>query len=134
MCILCPVTLQFLLLTGVECIPSTPLNFEFSHVTCLGQWIFIVCLLYDNNFIIIFIYLFYLKNLFIYFIYLFLAALGLHCCARVFSSCGERGLHFVVVHRLLIEMASLCWGARALGARTSVVVAHGLSSCGTRAQ
>ena len=41
------------------------------------------------------------------FIYLFLAALGLHCCAWAFSSCGERGLLFVVVHGLLIVVASL---------------------------
>ena len=41
------------------------------------------------------------------FIYLFLAALGLCCCAWAFSSCGERGLLFVVVHGLLIVVASL---------------------------
>ena len=41
------------------------------------------------------------------FIYLFLAALGLRCCARALSSCGERGLLFVVVHGLLIAVASL---------------------------
>ena len=46
-------------------------------------------------------------NKFIYFIYLFLAALGLHCCARAFSSCSERGLLFVVMHGLLIAVASL---------------------------
>ena len=46
-------------------------------------------------------------NKFIYFIYLFLAALGLCCCARVFSSCGERGLLFVVVRGFLIAVASL---------------------------
>ena len=38
---------------------------------------------------------------------LFLAALGLHCCARASSSCGERGLLFVVVHGLLTAVASL---------------------------
>ena len=38
--------------------------------------------------------------------YLFLAALGLCCCARAFSSCGERGLLFVDVRRLLIAVAS----------------------------
>ena len=65
------------------------------------------------------------------FIYLFLAALGLHCCVRAFSSCGERGLLFAV-HGLLIAVASLC-GAQALGARASVFVACRLSSCGTRA-
>ena len=67
------------------------------------------------------------------FIYLFLAVLGLRCCAQAFSSCGERGLLFVVVCGLLIEVASLCCGARALGAQASVVVASGLSSCGSRA-
>ena len=41
------------------------------------------------------------------FIYLFLAALGLCCCAWAFSSCGERGLLFVVVHGLLSAVASL---------------------------
>ena len=41
------------------------------------------------------------------FIYLFMAALGLRCCAWAFSSCGEKGLLFVAVHRLLIAVASL---------------------------
>ena len=41
------------------------------------------------------------------FIYLFLAALGLHCCAWAFSSCGERGLLFVAVRGLLTAVASL---------------------------
>ena len=50
---------------------------------------------------------FYFFNKFIYFIYLFLAALGLHCCVWAFSSCGERGLLFIVVHGLLIVVASL---------------------------
>ena len=50
-----------------------------------------------------------------------------------FSSCGERGLLFVAVRRLLIAVASLRCGAWALGVRASVVVAHGLSSCGSRA-
>ena len=62
-----------------------------------------------------FLFLF-LKNLFIY---LFLAELGLRCCVRAFSSCGDRGLLFVVVHGL--QSAGL------------VVVAHGLScsvACG----
>ena len=40
-------------------------------------------------------------------IYLFLAALGLRCCARAFSSCGEQGLLFVAVRGLLIAVASL---------------------------
>ena len=41
-----------------------------------------------------------------YLFYLFLAALGLHCCARAFSNCGERGLLFVAVRGLLIAVAS----------------------------
>ena len=41
------------------------------------------------------------------FIYLFLAALGLCCCVRAFSSCRELGLLFIAVHRLLIAVASL---------------------------
>ena len=52
------------------------------------------------------IYIYFL-NKFIYLIYLFLAALGLRCCLWAFSSCGERGLLFVVVHGLLIAVASL---------------------------
>ena len=47
----------------------------------------------------------FLKNLFYF--YLFLAALGLCCCTRAFSSCGERVLLFVVVRGLLIAVASL---------------------------
>ena len=39
--------------------------------------------------------------------YLFLAALGLRCCTRAFSSCVEQGLLFVAVCGLLIEVASL---------------------------
>ena len=65
---------------------------------------------------------------------------GLRCCARAFSSWGEWGLLFVVVHGLLIAVVSLCCGAQALGAKASVVVAcglvvvaHGLCSCGARA-
>ena len=59
-------------------------------------------------------------------------ALGLRCCAQAFSSCGEWGLLFVVVHGLLIAVASLC-GAWTLGMQASVVVACGLSSCSSRA-
>ena len=40
-------------------------------------------------------------------IYLFLASLGLRCCTRAFSRCGERGLLFVSVRGLLIVVASL---------------------------
>ena len=36
-----------------------------------------------------------------------MAALGLHCCAWAFSSCGERGILFIAVCGLLIAVASL---------------------------
>ena len=70
----------------------------------------------------------------IYLFILFSAALGLHCCARAFSSCGERGPLFVVVCVPLIAVASLVVEHGALGAWASVVVAHGLNSCGAWAQ
>ena len=41
---------------------------------------------------------------------LFLAALGLRCWARAFSSCGKWGLLFVAVHSLLTVVASLVAG------------------------
>ena len=46
---------------------------------------------------------------FIYFIlfFKFLAVLGLRCCTRAFSSCGERGLLLVAVRGLLIAVVSL---------------------------
>ena len=56
---------------------------------------------------LLFSLLFFFFNKFIYFIYLLLAALGLHCCTRAFSSCGEGGLLFVAVRGLLIAVASL---------------------------
>ena len=43
----------------------------------------------------------------IFFFFLFLAALGLRCCTRASSSCGEWGILFVVVHGLLVAVASL---------------------------
>ena len=45
-----------------------------------------------------------IKDILLFFI---LAALGLHCCTWAFSSCGERGLLFIAVHRFLIVVASL---------------------------
>ena len=95
-------------------------------------------------------------SLFIYFqyiyLFLFLAALGLRCCVRAFSSCGKQRLLFVAVRRLLIAVASLVaeyrlqacglpqlWHAGSvvvacrLQSAGSVVVAHGLScsiACG----
>ena len=62
----------------------------------LGAWFFEVhtrCSMYQT-FILFF------------FFNLFLAALGLCCCVQAFSSCGERGLLFAVVHWLLTAVAS----------------------------
>ena len=70
----------------------------------------------------------FFKNKFIY----ILAALGLRCCVRAFSSCGERGLLFVAVCGLLIAVALLCCGAQALGMWAAVVAARELSNCVVR--
>ena len=87
--------------------------------------------LYCSFALILFIFYYYfLINLLIY---LFLAALGLRCYAWASSSCGERGLLFIAVHGLLIAVAGLCCGARALGVWALVVAARGLSSCGSQA-
>ena len=49
-----------------------------------------------------------IEQLFFFFFNIYiLAALGLRCCARAFSSCDEVGLLFIAVHRLLIAVASL---------------------------
>ena len=58
--------------------------------------------------------------LFFFLINLFLAALDLRCCSWASSDCGERGPLFVAVCKPLLAVASL-------------VVEHGLSSCGSRA-
>ena len=47
--------------------------------------------------------------------WIFLAVLGLHCCARAFSSCGKWGLLFVVVLGLLVVVASLMGALGCLG-------------------
>ena len=54
--------------------------------------------------------------------YLFMFALGLCCCVQAFSSCGERASHCG---------GFSCCGAWVLGEQASVVVARGLSSCGS---
>ena len=43
----------------------------------------------------------------LFFFFFFLTALSLCCCPPAFSSCGEPGLLFIVVHGLLIAVASL---------------------------
>ena len=73
--------------------------------------------------------LFFLKTIlstfFKIYLFLFLAVLGLHCCARAFSSCGERGYS-----SLRCMGFSLWWLLllRSTGSRCA-----GFSSCGTRA-
>ena len=65
-----------------------------------GSYCQILCLLF-------FFSIYHIVFFFFLLLYLFLAALGLHCCAQAFSSCGERGLLFVAVHTFLIAVASL---------------------------
>ena len=62
-----------------------------------------------------------------------MAVLGLHCCAQAFSSCGERELLFHCSAQASHCSVFFCCGAWALSVRASVVVARGLSSCGSRA-
>ena len=64
---------------------------------------YLMMLFFSFSFFFFFIY-FIFRNLLIN---LFLAELGLCCWAWAFSSCGEWGLLFVVVHGLLIAVASL---------------------------
>ena len=79
-----------------------------------SQWvvpfIFILifqCIIYPKVVCVFFFFGFNAQVLFIYlFVFKFLAALGLRCCARAFSSCGEWGLLFIAVNRLLIAVAS----------------------------
>ena len=61
----------------------------------------------------------------IYLLCLFLAVLGLHFCARAFSSCGEWGPLFIAVRGPVTIAASLVAEHRLQTRR--------LSSCGSRA-
>ena len=78
--------------------------------------------------------------------FFFLAALGLRCCTRAFSSCSEQRLLFVAVRGLLTAVDSLVvkhglqahrlqqlWrmGFSSCVMRASVVVPHGLQSSGS---
>ena len=49
----------------------------------------------------------YLKCFFVFCFVLFFGCVGLLCCTQAFSSCRERGLLFVAVCWLLIDVASL---------------------------
>ena len=72
-------------------------------------------------------YAFFFKGipLFLLFIYLFLAVLGLHFCARAFSSCGKRRPLFIAVRGPLTIAASLVAEHK--------LQMRGLSSCSSRA-
>ena len=76
------------------------------------------------------LFFFFLRNSFIFiiylFIHLFLAVLGLHFCARAFSSCGKRGPPFIALRGPLTIAASPVAEHR--------LQTHRLSSCGSRAQ
>ena len=52
--------------------------------------------------------------------------LGLRCCARAFSSCGERGLLFVAVRGLLIAVRGLLIAVRRLLIAVASIVAEHL--------
>ena len=70
-------------------------------------------------------FFFFFLNFYL-FIYLFMAVLGLHFCAKAFSSCGERGPLFIAVRRPLTIAASPVAEHRLQTRR--------LSNCGSRAQ
>ena len=89
---------------------------------------------FQSSFLSFYVWVFFKFYLFILkFIYLFLAALGLCCCPRALSSCGERGAALRRGAWAPHCGGLSCRGAQALGKRASVVVARGLSSCGSRA-
>ena len=62
-----------------------------------------------------------------------MATLGLRCCTWAFSSCGEQGLLFVVVHGLLIAVACLVAEHGLQVHRLQQLWHVGFSSCGSRA-
>ena len=98
-----------------------------------------VCTLSDTYFANIFPhswlfipFLFFLINLFILFIYYFWLC-WVFVAARGLSLVAASGGYFRCSARASHCGGFSCCGARALSARVSVVVAHGLSSCGSRA-
>ena len=71
----------------------------------------------------------FLKFYLFYLFYLWLRWVFVAACRL--SLVAASGLFFVAARRLLIAVASLCCGARALGTWASVVVARGLYSTGS---
>ena len=64
---------------------------------------------------------------------LYLAVLGLHCCTRAFSSCGEPGAPLWLQHDGFASRGLLLLRSTGLGAWASVAVAPGLSGIASRA-
>ena len=70
--------------------------------------------------------------------FIFLAVLGLCCCQGFSPVAASSGYALVLVHRLLVAVATLLWctGTRACGISNCISQAldHRLNSCGTWAQ
>ena len=71
--------------------------------------------------------------IYLFYLFYFLAALGLRCCAWAFLWLWRVGSALHCGAQASPHGGFSCCGTRALGARASVVVAHRLSSCGSRA-
>ena len=74
---------------------------------------------------LLWILFFFLIFIYLFIFYLFMAVLGLHFCARAFSSCGKWGPLFIAVRRPLTIAASLAAEHRLQTRR--------LSNCGSQA-
>ena len=64
------------------------------------------------------------------FFFLIFGCIGLCCCMRAFSGCGVWGYSLVVMHGLLMTVASLVAERRLQSAWASVIVTQGFSRCG----
>ena len=69
--------------------------------------------------------------LWLYFFLIILAVPGRCCCMQAFSSCSERGATVIVLHELLIAVASLVSEHGLYDARASVVVVSRLWNTGS---
>ena len=79
----------------------------------------------ENIFLSFFFYKFiYLFNFWLRWVFVAACGLSLVAASGATLRCGAQASHYG---------GFSCWGARVLGAQASVVVAHGLSSCGSRA-
>ena len=99
--------------------------------TCMYIYVYVhicVCMVIHTD---IYLYIYILFLFFLLFFFFFLAALGLHCWARAFSSYGEWGATLRCGAWASHCGGFSCCGAWAVGAQASVAVARGLSSCGS---